>query len=65
MKIGFRTVGILVYLIPVVVQRISEVEDVYAQDSILHWAFEVPIDKNMFFPAVMSKLIDDIRVLTG
>lgn len=65
MKIGFLTVGILVYLIPVVVQRISEVEDVYAQTAFTLGASKFQQIKHVFFPAVMSKLIDDIRVLTA
>jgi NitT/TauT family transport system permease protein len=49
MKIFFLAFSIIVYLIPVIVQRVYEVEDVY----------------KVFMPAVLSRVSDDIRVLTA
>jgi NitT/TauT family transport system permease protein len=65
MKIQFLAFGILVYLLPVVVQRVQEVNDVYVQTvqtlSINQWH----IIKKVFIPAVLSKVFDDIRVLVA
>jgi NitT/TauT family transport system permease protein len=65
MKVSFLAFGILVYLIPVVVQRIDEVQSVY-----LHTVFTLGANawqtvKTVYIPYVLSKLIDDIRVLTA
>lgn len=65
MKVSFLAFGILVYLIPVVVQRIDEVQSVY-----LHTVFTLGANawqtvKTVYLPYVLSKLIDDIRVLTA
>ncbi|MDD5589164.1 MAG: ABC transporter permease subunit [Candidatus Nanoarchaeia archaeon] len=65
MKIQFLAFGIAVYLLPVVVQRIIEVDDIYVQTvrtlSIRNW----PVIKRVFIPAVLSKVSDDIRVLVA
>lgn len=65
MKINFLAFGILVYLLPVVVQRIYEVDDVYVQTSQTLGAKDNQIISSVFIPAVMSKVIDDIRVLVA
>lgn len=65
MKIAFLAFGILVYLIPVVVQRIDEVEDVYLQTIFTLGASPWQTFRKVYYPYVMSKLIDDIRVLTA
>jgi NitT/TauT family transport system permease protein len=65
MKIAFLAFGILVYLLPVVVQRIEEVEDVYVKTAYTLGASKWQLVKSIFTPAVFSKLIDDIRVLTA
>lgn len=65
MKIAFLAFGIIVYLLPVVVQRIDEVEDVYLQTVFTLGATNWQTIKTVYFPAVMSKLMDDIRVLTA
>jgi NitT/TauT family transport system permease protein len=65
MKVQFLACGIIVYLLPVVVQRIQEVDDVYVQTiqtlSIHQWH----IIKKVFIPAVLSKVYEDIRVLVA
>lgn len=65
MKIAFLAFGILVYLLPVVVQRIDEVKDVYLKTVFTLGASDWQTIKTVYLPSVLSKLIDDIRVLTA
>ncbi len=65
MKIAFLAFGIIVYLLPVVIQRIDEVEDVYLKTVFTLGATDWQTIKTVYIPSVMSKLIDDIRVLTA
>lgn len=65
MKIAFLAFGIIVYLLPVVVQRIDEVEDVYLKTVFTLGATNWQTIRSVYLPAVMSKLMDDIRVLTA
>ncbi len=65
MKIAFLAFGILVYLLPVVVQRIDEVEDVFLKTVQTLGAGKWQTIKSVYIPAVFSKLIEDIRVLTA
>lgn len=65
MKVAFLAFGIIVYLLPVVVQRIDEVKDVYLKTTFTIGANNWDTIKSVYIPSVMSKLIDDIRVLTA
>ena len=65
MKIAFLAFGILVYLLPVVVQRIDEVNDVFLKTTFTLGATDWQTIRTVYWPAVMSKLMDDIRVLTA
>lgn len=65
MKVAFLAFGILVYLLPVIVQRIREVEDVYLQTAFTLSANNWQAFRSVYLPAVFSRLIDDIRVLTA
>jgi NitT/TauT family transport system permease protein len=65
MKVTFLAFGILVYLIPVVVQRIDEVQSVYLHTVYTLGASAWQTVKTVYIPYVLSKLIDDIRVLTA
>ncbi len=65
MKVQFLAFGIFVYLLPVVVQRIDEVERVYVQTAYTLGATNWQIIRNVYWPHVTSKIIDDIRVLTA
>ncbi len=65
MKIAFLAFGIIVFMLPVVVQRIDEVEDVYLKTVFTLGATDWQTIKSVYFPSVMSRLIDDIRVLTA
>jgi len=65
MKIAFLAFGILVYLLPVIVQRIREVEEVYIQTAFTLGATNWQIFRSVYIPGVFSRLMDDIRVLTA
>jgi len=65
MKIAFLAFGILVYLLPVVAQRIYEVIDVYLKTVFTLGATDWQTIKSVYIPSVMSRLMDDIRVLTA
>jgi NitT/TauT family transport system permease protein len=65
MKIAFLALGILVYLLPVVIQRLDEVDDILAQTSYTLGASRWQQIKSVFFPGVISRITDDIRVLTA
>lgn len=65
MKVAFLAFGILVYLLPVVVQRIDEVGDVYKKTAFTLGATDWQLVRTVYGPSVLSKLIDDIRVLTA
>ena len=65
MKVYFLAFGIMVYLIPVVVQRIDDVRDVYLQTVFTIGANTWQTIRSVFIPFTFSKLIDDIRVLTA
>ncbi len=65
MKVLFLAFGIIVYLIPVVVQRVKEVETVHLRTVFTLGAGTWQTIKTVYMPYVFSKLIDDIRVLTA
>lgn len=65
MKVHFLAFGILIYLLPVVVQRIDDVQDVYTKTVYTLGATNWQTIKSVYIPAVISKLSDDIRVLTA
>ena len=65
MKVAFLAFGILVYLLPVIVQRIYEVEDVYLKTVFTLNANSWQTIKSVYLPSVMSKVMDDMRVLTA
>lgn len=65
MKIAFLALGILVYLLPVVIQRLDEVDEVLTQTAYTLGASRWQQIKSVFIPGVISKITDDIRVLTA
>ncbi len=65
MKVAFLAFGIIVYLLPVVAQRVREVQDVYTKTVFTLGATNWQTIKTVYIPAVMSKVMDDIRVLTA
>lgn len=65
MKVQFLTLGILVYLLPVVVQRIDEVQKVYLDTVKTLGATKWQTIRHVFIPDVISRISDDIRVLVA
>jgi NitT/TauT family transport system permease protein len=65
MKVQFLSFGIVVYLLPVVIQRISEVEKVYVDTIYTMGASKWQTVKEIFVPAVLSRISDDARVLVA
>lgn len=65
MKIHFLAFGIFVYLLPIVVQRINEVDKVYVQAGTTLGASKWQLIRHIFIPAVFSKLFDDIKVIVA
>jgi len=65
MKVAFLAFGIIVYLLPVVVQRIYEVSDVYLKTVFTLGATDWHTIRTVYLPSVMTQLMDDIRVLTA
>jgi NitT/TauT family transport system permease protein len=65
MKIHFLAFGISVYLLPLVVQRVNEVEQVYCDTAYTLGANKWQTIVSVFIPAVFSKISDDIRVITA
>ena len=65
MKVHFLAFGILIYLLPVVVQRIDEVKGVYLKTVYTIGATDWQTIRTVYIPSVISRLSDDIRVLTA
>jgi len=65
MKVQFLSFGIIVYLLPVVVQRVFETNDIYIQTAYTLGASRWQIIRSVFIPDVLSKISDDIRVLVA
>jgi NitT/TauT family transport system permease protein len=64
-KINFLAFGIFIYLLPVIIQRIDEVDDVYLKTVHTLGASYWQTIKTVYWPAVASKLSDDMRILTA
>jgi NitT/TauT family transport system permease protein len=65
MKVQFLAFGIFVFLVPVVVQRIGEVDQIYLQTSYTLGASNWQTIRKVYWPHVTSRIIDDVRVLTA
>ncbi len=65
MKVSFLAFGIMVYLIPVVVQRIDDVKAVYLKTVFTLGATNWQTIRSVYIPSVLSRLSDDIRVLVA
>ena len=65
LKVHFLAFGILLYLIPVIVQRIDEIETIHKQTITTLGASKWKKIKHLYFPYAMSKISDDIRVLVA
>jgi len=62
-KVNFLSFGIFVYLLPIVVQRIDDVQKVYVQTAKTMGASKWQIIKTVFIPDVLSSVFNDIRVI--
>jgi NitT/TauT family transport system permease protein len=65
MKVQFLAFGIIVYLLPVVVYRISQIDAIYLQTAYTMGASNWQMVRKVYWPFVTSKIFDDIRVLTA
>lgn len=65
MKVNFLAFGILIYLLPVVMQRINEVKDVYLKTVYTIGASDWQTVRTVYIPSVFSRLFDDVRILTA
>ena len=65
MKVHFLAFGIMVYLIPTIIQRIEEVDKIYDQTALTLGSSMWQRIFHVFIPGALSKLSDDIRVLTA
>ena len=65
MKVAFLAFGIFVYMIPVIVQRINEVEDVHLTTVYTLGAGNWQTLISVYLPSVFSKFMEDLRVLTA
>jgi len=65
MKVQFLAFGILVYLLPVVVERVTKVDKIYEQTAYTLGATKWQIICKVFFRDVSAKLSDDIRILVA
>jgi ABC-type nitrate/sulfonate/bicarbonate transport system permease component len=65
MKVHFLAFGILIYLLPVMIQRIDEVDDVYVKTVFTIGANAWQTFRTVYVPSVISRVSDDIRVVTA
>lgn len=65
LKINFLAFGIMIYLIPIIIQRIDEVKEVYLKTVYTIGASKWQTIRSVYIPSVLSRLSDDIRVLTA
>jgi len=65
MKSHFLAFGIIIYLLPIIVQRIDEVQKIHLQTAYTIGANNWYTFKKVYFPSVMSRISDDIRVITA
>lgn len=65
MRVQFLAFGILVYLLPVVIQRVDETLEVYVQTVKTLGAGRWQTVRRVFIPSVCSAISDDARVLVA
>lgn len=65
MRVHFLSFGIIIYLLPIFVGRISEVDRVHKQTIWTLGATRWQTFRYVYFPSVMSKIINDIRVIVA
>jgi len=65
MKSHFLAFGVIVYLLPVVIQRVYETEKVHLDTVFTLGANYWQLFTKVYFPSVISKVFVDIRVITA
>jgi len=65
MKINFLAFGIIVYLLPIMIQRVMGTEKVHVQSIWTLGANTWQMFRHVYFPSAISKVFDDIRVIVA
>ncbi|OHB03069.1 MAG: hypothetical protein A3B14_00190 [Candidatus Zambryskibacteria bacterium RIFCSPLOWO2_01_FULL_45_21] len=65
MKVQFLALGIIVYLLPTVVQRVDEVNQTYVNTVATLGASKWQLVRTVFIPDVLSRVFEDIRILVA
>lgn len=65
MKVQFLSFGIIVYLLPIVIQRVNETDQVYCDTIYTLGANMWQTIRYVFIPDVLSKVMEDIRIITA
>jgi NitT/TauT family transport system permease protein len=65
MKIQFLSLGIMVFLLPAVIQRVNETSVVYLQTAKTLGATKWQMIKTIFIPDVISRVMPDIKIMTA
>ena len=65
MKVQFLAFGIIVYLIPIVINKVNNVSETYVQMLRTLGAKDFSVITKVFIPSVISEIFDDIRVLVA
>jgi NitT/TauT family transport system permease protein len=65
MRVHFLSFGIIIYLLPIFITRINYTESVYKQTVWTLGASKWQTFRYVYFPSVMSKIFDDIKVITA
>jgi len=65
MKVQFLSLGIVVYLLPMVIQRVDEVDQIYFDTVKTLGASKWQAVTSVFIPGALSKISDDIRVIVA
>ena len=65
MRVHFLSFGIIIYLLPIFVTRVSETDMVHKQTIWTLGANKWQTFRYVYFPSVMSKIFSDIRVIVA
>lgn len=65
MRVHFLSFGIIIYLLPIFVTRIEYTDTIHKQTIWTIAASKWQTFRHVYFPSVMSKIFDDIRVITA
>lgn len=65
MKVHFLAFGIIIYLLPIIVKRIDDVEKIHLQTVWTLGANNWQSFRYVYFPSVTSKLFNDIKIIVA